>query len=448
MTDSIAAASPPDVKADAKLANRILIGLGVGALAGALVLWIGASSPSVLESARRIVTEVLDPFGQIFLRLLFFVVLPLVFCSLAAGVAQVGRLSQVGPLAVRTFVLFFINMAVAVALGLAMMNVLAPGNHIDAATKTSLMVEYGGTAQTHIDRHASATNFTLASLVDMFMPRNLFGAFVGSNRNVLGDVLPLILFAMLVGMAATKLEVTKRLQLQSFLSLTTELMTTIVHFALRLAPYAVPAMIFSVVVKTGFDVLIALALFVVGCIVVMLLHLFGTMSIWLKLWTRRSPLQFFRDLRAVLATAFSTSSSNATLPAALAAAKDFGIRSSTSGFVLPLGTTMNMSGTALYEGCVVLFVAQVFGIDLGFSEQITLLLLAVVSAVAVAGIPGGSLPLIAGLLITFGIPPEGIGIILGAERLLDMTRTMVNVGSDMVTCAVVDATSKHSDQPV
>ncbi|HTE39572.1 MAG TPA: cation:dicarboxylase symporter family transporter, partial [Steroidobacteraceae bacterium] len=176
--------------------------------------------------------------------------------------------------------------------------------------------------------------------------------------------------------------------------------------------------------------------------------LFGTMSIWLKLWTTRAPLQFFRDLRTVLATAFSTSSSNATLPAALAAAKSLGMRSSTSGFVLPLGTTMNMSGTALYEGCVVLFVAQVFGVDLALSQQITLLLLAVISAVAVAGIPGGSLPLIAGLLITFNIPPEGIGIILGADRLLDMTRTMVNVGSDMVTCAVVDATSKHSDQPV
>jgi len=150
----------------------------------------------------------------------------------------------------------------------------------------------------------------------------------------------------------------------------------------------------------------------------------------------------------VLITAFTTSSSNATLPTALATARDeLGIRPQTAGFVLPLGTTMNMSGTALYEGCVVLFIAQVFGVELSLLSQLTLLVLAVLSAVAVAGIPGGSLPLIAGLLISFGIPPEGIGIILGVDRLLDMTRTMVNVGCDMVTCQVVDRAGRVAERP-
>jgi Na+/H+-dicarboxylate symporter len=432
---------------DTRLANRILLGLGLGALTGAIVLLLGQHMPWLLDGARTLATQVLDPFGQVFLRLLFFVVLPLVFCSLAAGVAQIGRLSHMGPLAGRTFTLFFLNMSIAVALGMAMMNIVAPGDQIDADTKTQLIAEYSGAAQTHIERQAASPGLSLPALVDMFMPRNLFGAFVGNNRNTLGDVLPLILFAILVGMATTQLPPSRRQTVQSFLELTTELMTGIVHFALKLAPFAVPVMIFSVVVKTGFDVLLALGLFVVGCITVMLLHLFGTMSIWLKLWTTLPPMQFFKDLRTVLVTAFSTSSSNATLPAALAAAQNtFGMRKSIAGFVLPLGTTMNMSGTALYEGCVVLFVAQVFGVDLNFAQQVTLLLLAVLSAVAVAGIPGGSLPLIAGLLITFNIPPEGIGIILGVDRLLDMTRTMVNVGSDMVTCAVVDATSKHAEE--
>jgi len=204
-------------------------------------------------------------------------------------------------------------------------------------------------------------------------------------------------------------------------------------------------MIYSVIVKIGWDILIALGVFVIGCLAVMLLHLFGTMSLWLKLFSRYGPSQFWRTIRPVLVTAFSTSSSSATLPAALASARDdLGIRPTTAGFVLPLGTTMNMAGTALYEGCVVLFVAQVFGISLGVGEQITLLLLAVLGAVAAAGIPGGSLPIIAGLLITFGIPPEGIGIVLGADRLLDMTRTMVNVGADMVTTAVVDTLESKS----
>jgi DAACS family dicarboxylate/amino acid:cation (Na+ or H+) symporter len=251
--------------------------------------------------------------------------------------------------------------------------------------------------------------------------------------------LPLIVFAVLVGISGTRLTQQRHEQLREALETGTEVMTGIVRLALKLAPYAVPALIFSVVVRVGPQVLVALGLFVLGCVAVMLLHLFGTMSLWLKLWADVPPLEFFRRIRTVLITAFTTSSSNATLPTALAVARDeLGIRPQTAGFVLPLGTTMNMSGTALYEGCVVLFVAQVFGVELNLLSQLTLLVLAVLSAVAVAGIPGGSLPLIAGLLISFGIPPEGIGIILGVDRLLDMTRTMVNVGCDMVTCQVVD----------
>jgi DAACS family dicarboxylate/amino acid:cation (Na+ or H+) symporter len=224
-------------------------------------------------------------------------------------------------------------------------------------------------------------------------------------------------------------------------------MTGIVHFALSIAPYAVPAMIYSVIVKIGWDIVIALGVFVVSAIAVMLLHLFGTMSIWLKVLAKRRPLETWKLLRPVLVTAFSTSSSAATLPTALAAAReDLGVKAPVAGFVLPLGTTMNMAGTALYEGCVVLFIAQVFGVELGIAQQLTLLLLAVLSAVAVAAIPGGSLPLIAGLLAAFGIPPEGIGIILGVDRILDMTRTMVNVGADVVTTTVVDRYTKLEER--
>jgi DAACS family dicarboxylate/amino acid:cation (Na+ or H+) symporter len=432
---------------DSSLANRILLGLAVGAVAGALTLLIGAGSPAVLEAARSFATQVLDPIGQVFLRLLFFVVMPLVFASLAAGVAQLGDLARLGPLSARTFTLFFLNMSIACAFGLVMMNVLQPGAVIDTDTKSRLVAEYGDASGKLIEKQAAQPDMSLQTIVDMFMPRNLVGAITGHDRAVLGEVLPLILFAILVGAAAIQLGGRRREQLQSGLELITELMTGIVRFALRLAPYAVPAMIYSVVVKVGWDILIALGLFVVGCLAVMVLHLFGTMSLWLKLFSRYRPVDFWRRIRPVLVTAFSTSSSNATLPAALASARDdLGIRPTTAGFVLPLGTTMNMAGTALYEGCVVLFVAQVFGIHLDLGQQLTLLLLAVLGAVAAAGIPGGSLPIIAGLLITFGIPPEGIGIVLGADRLLDMTRTMVNVGADMVTTAVVDSL-EHKDAP-
>ena len=432
---------------DSQLANRILLGLLGGAVAGAVTLMVGAGSPAVLEAARSFAVTVLDPIGQVFLRLLFFVVMPLVFASLAAGVSQLGDLARLGPLSVRTFTLFFLNMSIACALGLLMMNVLQPGAVIDGDTKSRLVAEYGDASGKLIEKQAAQPDMSVQTVVDMFMPRNLIGAITGHDRATLGEVLPLILFAILVGAAAIQLGGRRREQLQSGLELITELMTGIVRFALRLAPYAVPAMIYSVVVKVGWDILIALGLFVVGCLVVMLLHLFGTMSLWLKLFSRYRPVDFWRRIRPVLVTAFSTSSSNATLPAALASARDdLGIRPTTAGFVLPLGTTMNMAGTALYEGCVVLFVAQVFGIHLDMGQQVTLLLLAVLGAVAAAGIPGGSLPIIAGLLITFGIPPEGIGIVLGADRLLDMTRTMVNVGADMATTAVVDSL-EHKDAP-
>jgi DAACS family dicarboxylate/amino acid:cation (Na+ or H+) symporter len=422
-----------------RLANRILIGLVVGVVAGVATLGLGHLAPGALAFMQTVATNVLDPFGQVFLRMLFFVVIPLVFSSLATGVVQLGRLDRLGPLASRTFALFFLNMAIGCALGLLMMNLLHPGNHLDPAAKTRLMAEYGGAAQRHLAAHAAQPDMSLMVIVDMFMPKNLIGAFVGNNRTALGDVLPLILFAILVGAVGTQLAPEKRQRLQDALELVSELMIGIVHFALRLAPYAVPAMIYSVIVKVGVDIIVALGVFVLGCIGVLLLHLFGSMSLFLKLWTRRSPRHFFRQIEAVLVTAFSTSSSNATLPTALDCAKNtLGVAPSTAGFVLPLGTTMNMSGTALYEGCVVLFVAQVFGVELTLAKQITLLLLSVLSAVAVAGIPGGSLPLIAGLLMSFGIPPEGIGIVIGADRLLDMTRTMTNVGCDMVTAVVVD----------
>jgi Na+/H+-dicarboxylate symporter len=372
--------------------------------------------------------------------MLFFVVIPLVFASLAYGVVQLGELRDLGPLAGRTFLLFFLNMAIAATLGLLMMNILEPGARLDHETTARLLSEYAGQASQHVEKSAVRPDMTPMAVVDMFMPRNLFGAFVGNQRNVLGDVLPLITFAILVGAAGLGLAPDRRKRLEEGLDTVSQLMTRIVHFALQIAPFAVPAMIFSVIVKVGFDILLALGLFVLGCAAMLLLHLFGTMSIWLRFLARRDPRTFFRQIKGVLVTAFSTSSSSATLPAALAAARDpLGIRASTAGFVLPLGTTMNMSGTALYEGCVVLFVAQVFGVHLDLVQQATLVFLSVLSAVAVAAIPGGSLPLIAGLLVAFGIPPEGIGIILGVDRILDMTRTMVNVGSDLVTTAVVDA---------
>ncbi|HMP83316.1 MAG TPA: dicarboxylate/amino acid:cation symporter, partial [Verrucomicrobiota bacterium] len=250
---------------------------------------------------------------------------------------------------------------------------------------------------------------------------------------------PLIIFALLVGAAGTSLAGDKSRRFQDCLGLLAELMTRIVHYALLLAPYAVAALLMSVVAKLGLDYLKALALFTGAVLAAMAIQLFGTLTLLLKCFSRRRPADFFRAVRTVLVTAFSTSSSSATLPTSIQVTREqLRVSPGTAGFVLPLGATLNMSGTALFEGCVVLFVAQVYGVDLTLGMQIQLVLLAVLSAVAVAGIPGGSLPLIMGLLVTFGLPAEGIALVLGVDRLLDMARTVVNVAADVATACIVD----------
>ena len=199
------------------------------------------------------------------------------------------------------------------------------------------------------------------------------------------QILPVITFALLTGAAGVNLREQQRLRLMGALEIINDLMTTIVHLALRLAPFAVAALLISVILKLGLQFLQALAIFVIGVLAVMAVHLFGTMSLLLRLLSRRSPRAFFAAIRTVIVTAFSTSSSAATLPTTLQVSREtLGVSASTAGFVLPLGATMNMSGTALYEGCVVLFVAQVYGIPLSGTAQVTLLVLAVLSAVAVA----------------------------------------------------------------
>ncbi|MBK9140257.1 MAG: dicarboxylate/amino acid:cation symporter [Verrucomicrobia bacterium] len=431
-----------------RLATRIMWGMAAGIVVGILARLAGGRAEWLARGSAWLAAEVFDPFGQIFLRLLFFVVIPLIFSSLVLGVIQLGRLDRLGPLAARTFAVFFLNMSVGLAIGLFLMNTVQPGRSISEEVQAQLVSQAANQAQEVQARAAAMPRLSFRELVEMFMPRNLLKAVVEFQ------ILPLILFAILLGAAGTQLDELRRRQTQSAVEIVTGLMTTLVHFAMLLAPWAVAAMLASQVMRAGLDVLKALSLFVACVLGGLALHLFGTMTLLLKLFTRRSPGAFFRAIRTVLVTAFSTSSSNATLPTTIAVTREnLGVSASTAGFVLPLGATMNMSGTALYEGCVVLFVAQVYGVSLSLGDQVTLLLLTVLSAVAVAGIPGASLPLIVALLTTFRIPPEGIALILGADRLLDMARTVVNVGADVVTACIVDEgikteETRDADQPV
>lgn len=416
-----------------RLAVRILWGMGAGLALGVILRMIVTWQPGLDTAANWLAREAFDPLGQVFLRLLFFVVVPLVFASLMLGIIQLGRLSRLGPLAGRTFMVFVANMAVGIAIGLVIMNVVRPGDRLAPSTKARLIESTRSEAENVQTRAAAQPRLGPAQLVEIFMPRNLLKAVVEFQ------ILPLIVFALLTGAAGTQLPDDHRCRVQGGLEIVAALMSRLVDYAMRLAPYAVAALMASLVLRLGLELLRPLLVFVLCAVGGIALHLFGTMSLLLKLFTRRSPLEFFAAIRTILVTAFSTSSSNATLPTSIKVTREqLGVSASTAGFVLPLGATLNMSGTALYEGCVVLFIAQVYDVPLSLNGQILLLILTVLSAVAVAGIPGASLPLIIALLANFQIPAEGIGLILGIDRLLDMARTVLNVAADVVTACIVD----------
>ncbi len=303
-------------KSGDRLGVRIVWGMALGLGIGLLARVIFHAQESVMAGLQWLSAEVLDPFGQVFLRMLFFVVVPLIFTSLTFGVVQLGRLDRLGPLAGRTFLLFGVNMSIGVALGLLIMNTVQPGYRLTPETKAQLIEKYRSDADMAQAKAAEQPRLTFNRLVEMFMPRNLLGAVADFQ------ILPLILFAVFVGAAGTQLPADHRRRFMDGLEIGNELMTRIVHFAMQLAPYAVAALMASLVIRVGTDVLQAVLLFVVVVLGGILVHLFGTMSMLLKLLTRRSPFEFFKAIRTVLVTAFSTSSSNATLPTSLQVSRE------------------------------------------------------------------------------------------------------------------------------
>ncbi|MBC7188514.1 MAG: dicarboxylate/amino acid:cation symporter, partial [Calditrichaeota bacterium] len=256
------------------------------------------------------------------------------------------------------------------------------------------------------------------------------------------DMLALIFVAIMVGIALTLVAKPRALPLIHLLEAINDVTIVLIRIAMRLAPYGVAALIFSVTSRFGYDLLSALAVYVVTVVAGLAIHLFGTFSVLLGLLSRYNPLKFFRKVETVMLTAFSTSSSSATLPTTMAVAQEnLGIPQKIAGFVLPLGATMNMNGTALFEGVTVLFLAQVFGVPLSLTMQIVVVIMSVLTAVGAAGVPSGSIPLLIIVLGMVHVPAEGIAIILGVDRLLDMCRTVLNVTGD-ITCAAYIARSE------
>jgi DAACS family dicarboxylate/amino acid:cation (Na+ or H+) symporter len=375
-----------------------------------------------------LIQYVMNPIGQIFLRLLFLTVVPLVFASLALGVAQLGSRGNLGRIGLKTFSYFIATMTTAVIIGLLLVNLVQPGRGLPQDTSERLLRIYGSEAASRTGR---PTDFGIDTFVNI-VPRNPLAAMVEM------DMLAIIFVALLVGMGLTLIERTRAQAIIQVLEGINDLMVVIIDWAMHLAPYGVFALIYTVTARFGFDLLRPLGLYVVVVLVGLAIQMFGVLSVLLVTLARVNPFDFFRRVRDVLITAFSTSSSNATLPTSIKIAEEeLGVPSSIAGFVLPLGATMNMNGTALFEGVTVVFLAQVFGVQLTLLDQIIVVILAVMTAIGAAGVPGGSMPLLVMVLATVHVPEMGIALILGVDRLLDMSRTTLNVIGDISAATVV-----------
>jgi DAACS family dicarboxylate/amino acid:cation (Na+ or H+) symporter len=411
------------------LHTKILIALILGAILGVIVN--GATGGQLPEWLKSVVEYGLRPVGQIFLRMLFMTVVPLVFASLAVGVAQLGGGKDLGRIGLKTFAFFLITMAMAVSLGLILVNVVRPGQGISEETRQSLLDQFQSKAEAGAQPSRDFGIDTFISIV----PRNPLKALVEM------DMLAVICFALFVGIAMTKINPEHALHLQQILEGINDIMVIIIGWAMKLAPFGVFALIFATTAELGVDLLKTLIWYVVVVLVGLSIQMFIVMPILLIVLARYNPLKFFRKAQPVMVTAFSTSSSSATLPTSIKTAQEeLGVPGSIAGFVLPLGATMNMNGTALFEGVTVMFLAQVFGQDLSFGSQLMVVILSVLTSVGAAGVPGGSLPLLAMVLSYVHVPPEGIAVILGVDRILDMCRTTLNSTCDVVAALFVART--------
>jgi DAACS family dicarboxylate/amino acid:cation (Na+ or H+) symporter len=410
-----------------KLHTKILLGLLVGAALGLLANFTLGPQHALVAGANEYVA---NPIGQIFLRLLFMIVIPLVFASIALGVAGLGDLRRVGRIGGKTLLFFLLSTLLSAGVGLVLVHLIRPGTRVTPEVRAELLATYGGDASTRVSA-AESTEFGIETFVNI-VTRNPVKSAVDL------DLLGIIFFGIMVGAAITLIAAERAKVMIAWLEALNEIVLKIVEMAMKLAPYGVAGLIFGVTSRFGWALLRPLSMYITVVILGLLIHAVINYSIILRTLVGISPVQFFSRVKAPIVTAFSTSSSSGTLPTSIATSeRNLGVPPSIGGFVLPLGATMNMNGTALFEGVTVIFLAQVFGEGLNVGEQLVVMMMCVITAVGAAGVPGGSIPLLITILAMFRIPPEGIALILGVDRILDMSRTTVNVLGDLVATTVI-----------
>jgi len=388
------------------LTTKIFLGLFLGIIVGLL-----------LTNNSNIATTFIKPFGTLFLNMIKMIIVPLVFSSLVVGTASVGDVKSLGRIGGKTMAYFLVTTALAIVIGLILGTVMAPGQGLSIPAEVEQEVQ-----------EAPSIVDTLINII----PNNPLKSLVE------GNMLQIIVFAIFLGIGATIVGEGLGKPFLSFCNSLAEIMYKITEIVMKFAPIGVFGLITPVVAENGPSVLLPLIKVIAAVYIGCILHGIIVYGSLLKVLAKFSPIKFFKGAASPAITAFSTSSSSGTLPVTLKAAKErLGIPDKIASFVLPLGATVNMDGTALYQGVCALFIAQVYGLNLSLGQMLTIVLTATLASIGTAGVPGAGMIMLTIVLESVGLPLEGIALIAGVDRVLDMARTCINVVGDLSAAVVV-----------
>ncbi|WP_066781761.1 dicarboxylate/amino acid:cation symporter [Sphingomonas sp. CCH5-D11] len=405
---------------------QMLAGFVIGLIGGLLVKFTAGDAGWVQD----VTTYVTGPIGQIFLRLLFMLVIPLLFAALVTGVAEMGDIAALRRVGVRTLIFTVLLSGLSVAIGLVLVNLLRPGAGVDPAMARELLAQAGQGAASIVQKSREAPGALDSALG--IIPANVIRAAADD------DILAVMFFALAFGIGIVLTGSEKTATLQSAIEGVLEVAMTLIGYVIRLAPIAVACFMFNLAALFGADILVRLGAYmatVLGALLIQLLIVYS-FGVWLA--AGMSPLAFFRGSQEAMVMAFSTASSNATLPTSLRIAEsELKLPRKVARFVLTIGATANQNGTAIFEGVTVIFLAQFFGVELSILQQLTVMLVCILGGIGTAGVPAGSLPVVAIILGMVGVPPTAIGLVLGVDRLLDMCRTALNVTGDLAIASMV-----------
>jgi len=408
------------------LTTKVLWAMFLGIIVGLVINMIGLNTEGSFTS-EYVVEGLFYVVGKMFITALKMLVVPLVFFSLISGVFGIGDLSKLGKVGIKSFILYLMTTAMAIA---------------TAITLAAIVIPFFNTSHAHNETFVAKEAPPLTDVLINIVPSNVIEAFAS------GNMLQIIFFSILLGISLLMVG-SKAKSIVEGVEVMNEAMMNMVNIIMSVAPYAVFALLAKAVAELGLDLLAQLAVYVVVVIVALLLHLFGTLMFILKLFSGLSPKVFLAKIRDAQIFAFSTASSNATIPVTLrSVTKRMGVDNAVASFTVPFGATINMDGTAIMQGVATVFIANVYGVELGVLGYLTIILMAVLASIGTAGVPGVGLIMLSMVFVQVGLPVEGIGLILGVDRLLDMIRTAVNITGDAVVTCIVAKSEDVLDETV